>query len=108
MSKSTEKVAAILSHNQEIDGRERKAGEKVELDPRLARVLKARGSIQIEADARATAAAVDLQSATVDDLRALAEQRGVDLTGISRKADIQAAIDAASETPAATAEKGGK
>ena len=50
MSKSTEKVAAILSHNQEIDGRERKAGEKVELDPRLARVLKARGSIQIEAD----------------------------------------------------------
>lgn len=48
MSKSTEKVKVTLSHNQEIEGKERKAGEKVEIDARLARVLKARGSAQID------------------------------------------------------------
>lgn len=48
MSKSTEKVKVTLSHNQEIDGKERKAGEKVEIDARLARALKARGSAQID------------------------------------------------------------
>ncbi|HLS33718.1 MAG TPA: hypothetical protein VK039_09010 [Brevibacterium sp.] len=48
MSKSTEKVKVTLSHNQEIDGKPRKAGEKVEIDARLARALKARGSAQID------------------------------------------------------------
>lgn len=48
MSKSPEKVKVTLSHNQEIDGKERKAGEKVEIDARLARALKARGSVQID------------------------------------------------------------
>lgn len=48
MSKSPEKVKATLSHNQEIDGKARKAGEKVEIDARLARVLKARGAAQID------------------------------------------------------------
>lgn len=48
MSKAPEKVKVTLSHNQEIDGKARKAGEKVEIDARLARVLKARGSVQID------------------------------------------------------------
>lgn len=108
MSKPTEKVQVTLSHNQEIDGKEREAGEKIAVDARLARALKARGSAQLDSDVRAAAAAQDADAATVDDLRALAEKRGVDLTGVSRKADIQAALDAASKTPAASAEKGGK
>lgn len=107
MSKSTEKVKVTLSHNQEINGTERKAGETAEIDPRLARALKARGSVQIEAEKRVAAAAEDPEKATVADLRALAEQRGVDLTGVHRKADIQAALEAAPETPA-PAEKGDK
>lgn len=108
MSKPTEKVKVTLSHNQEIDGEEYKAGDEAEIDPRLARALKARGAVQIEADERIAAAAEDPEAATVSDLRALAEKRGVDLTGTTRKADIQAALDAAPETPAAPAEKGGK
>lgn len=100
MSKPNGKVRAILSHNQQIDGEERKAGDVVEIDPRLARALKSRGSIQTVEEAPA--------DATVDDLRALAETRGVDLSGATRKAEIQAALDAAPKTAAATAEKGGK
>lgn len=57
MSKSTEKVKVTLSHNQEIDGKERKAGEKVEIDARLARALKARGSVQIDETKTKTASA---------------------------------------------------
>lgn len=57
MSKSPEKVKVTLSHNQEIDGKERKAGEKVEIDARLARALKARGSVQIDATKTKTASA---------------------------------------------------
>lgn len=57
MSKSPEKVKVTLSHNQEIDGKERKAGEKVEIDARLARALKARGSVQIDETKTKTASA---------------------------------------------------
>lgn len=57
MSKSPEKVKVTLSHNQEIDGKERKAGEKVEIDARLARALKARGSAQIDETKTKTASA---------------------------------------------------
>lgn len=108
MSKSPEKVRVILSHNQEIDGKEQKAGAEVEIDPRLARALKSRGSVQIKAETVAKEAAADPEAATVAELRALAEQRGVDLSGATRKAEIQAALDAAPETTAAPAEKGGK
>ena len=57
MSKSPEKVKVTLSHNKEIDGKERKAGEKVEIDARLARALKARGSVQIDETKTKTASA---------------------------------------------------
>lgn len=100
MSKPTEKVTLTLSHNQEIAGEEHKAGAKVEVDSRLARVLVSRGAAKAPVKAPS--------EATVADLRALAEQRGVDLKGVSHKADIQAALEAAPAIPAATAEKGGK
>lgn len=108
MSQSTKKVAVTLAHNQEINGEEREAGDTVEVDSRLARALKARGAAQIDAEKRLAATAAAPQAATVDELRALAEQRGIDLAGASRKADIQAALDAAPKTTAAAAEKGGK
>lgn len=108
MSKPTEKVTVILSHNQEVAGKAHKAGDEVEVNSRLARVLQSRGSAQTKAAADAATAAKDTSSATLTELHALAEQRGVNLGGASRKADIQAALDAAPETPAATAEKGGK
>lgn len=107
MSKPTEKVTVILSHNQELAGKEHKAGDEVSIEPRLARVLTSRGSAQTKAAADAAAAAGDTSSATLTELHALADQRGVDLKGATRKADIQAALDAA-QTPAASAEKGGK
>lgn len=40
---------------------------------------------------------VDLGSLTVDKLRDLAEARGIDLTGVTKKADIVAAIAATDE-----------
>lgn len=42
------KVKAVVSHNQEIDGKKYKAGAPVTLDAKLARVLSGRGSIQIQ------------------------------------------------------------
>ena len=108
MNQSTEKVAVTLSHNQAVNGVEHVAGDTIEVDPRLARALKARGAAQIDSEARAAAAAAAApQAATVDDLRALAEKRGVDLAGATRKADIQAALAAAPKTAADSAEKGG-
>ena len=107
MNQSTEKVAVTLSHNQAVNGVEHVAGDTIEVDPRLARALKARGAAQIDSEARAAAAAAAPQAATVDDLRALAEKRGVALAGATRKADIQAALAAAPKTAADSAEKGG-
>lgn len=108
MSKPNEKVDLILSHNQDVAGESKKAGEEVSVDPRLARALVARGSAQRKQSVAAEKAAKDPEAATVAELRALAEQRGVDLKGVSHKADIQAAIDAVPENTAASAEKGGK
>lgn len=108
MSKPTEKVTVILSHNQDVAGKAHKAGDEVEVEPRLARVLVSRGSAQTKTAVSAASAAEDPSSATVSELRALAEQRGVDISGASRKSDIQAALDAAPKTPAPAAEKGGK
>lgn len=48
MSKYPERVRVTLSHNQELDGTEREAGESISIDARLARALKARGAVQIE------------------------------------------------------------
>lgn len=42
------KVKAVISHNQEIDGKSYTAGDQVALSARLARVLAARGSIQLQ------------------------------------------------------------
>lgn len=42
------KVKAVVSHNQEINGKKHKAGDQVTLDAKLARVLAGRGSIQIQ------------------------------------------------------------
>ena len=107
MNQSTEKVAVTLSHNQAVNGVEHVAGDTIEGDPRLARVLKSRGAARIDSEVRAAAAAAAPQAATIDDLRALAEKRGVDLAGATRKADIQAALAAAPKTAADSAEKGG-
>lgn len=41
--------------------------------------------------------AVDLSSRTVSELRSIAEGQGIDLTGLSRKSDIIAAIEAGSD-----------
>ena len=109
MSKSPEeKVTVILSHNQDLGGKPRKAGDTAEVEPRLARVLVARGAAQTKTAADAASAAADPESATVPELKALAETRGVDLSGTSKKSEIQAALDAAPDTAAAPAEKGGK
>ncbi|WP_152353326.1 DUF7210 family protein [Brachybacterium subflavum] len=45
-----EKVKATISHNQEIDGKRYKPGDSVTLDPELARVIAARGGIQVRED----------------------------------------------------------
>lgn len=42
------KVKAVVSHNQEIDGKKHKAGDSVSLDANLARVLAGRGSIKVQ------------------------------------------------------------
>lgn len=42
------KVKAVVSHNQEIDGKKHQAGDHVTLDAKLARVLAGRGSIKIQ------------------------------------------------------------
>lgn len=42
------KVKAVVSHNQEIAGKNYKAGTQVTLDAKLARVLAGRGSIKIQ------------------------------------------------------------
>lgn len=42
------KVKAVVSHNQEIDGKKHQAGDPVTLDAKLARVLAGRGSIKIQ------------------------------------------------------------
>ncbi|PMC76408.1 hypothetical protein [Brachybacterium sp. UMB0905] len=42
------KVNAVVSHNQEIDGKKYKAGDKVQLNAQLARLLAGRGSIKIQ------------------------------------------------------------
>lgn len=52
-----DKVRAIVSHNQEIDGTNYKAGASVTLDAPLARHLAARGGIQIQDGAPSRAAA---------------------------------------------------
>lgn len=41
-------VKVVVSHNQEIDGKEHKAGDKVSIDHALARVLVARGGVQFD------------------------------------------------------------
>lgn len=45
-----EKVKAVVSHNQEIDGKRYTAGDAITLDPELARVIAARGGIQVHED----------------------------------------------------------
>lgn len=40
-------VKAVVSHNQEIDGKKYKAGDSVSLDKDLARVLLQRDAIQV-------------------------------------------------------------
>lgn len=40
-------VKAVASHNQEIDGKQYKAGDSVSLDLALARILVQRGAIQV-------------------------------------------------------------
>lgn len=47
------KVKAIVSHSQEIDGKQKKAGDEVTLDPQLARVLASRGGIHIKSEREA-------------------------------------------------------
>lgn len=47
MNKTDGKVAVILSHNQELNGKPQKAGAEVSVEPRLARALVARGSAQL-------------------------------------------------------------
>lgn len=42
------KVKAVVSHNQEINGKQHKPGDQVTLDANLARVLAGRGSIKIQ------------------------------------------------------------
>lgn len=56
MNQSTEKVAVTLSHNQAVNGVEHVAGDTIEVDPRLARALKARGAAQIDSKADIQAA----------------------------------------------------
>lgn len=46
-----EKVKAVVSHDQEIEGKKYKAGDSIALDPALARVVAARGGIQVHEDA---------------------------------------------------------
>lgn len=43
-------VKAVVSHNQEINGKEYKAGDSVSLDPALARILVQRDAIQVSKD----------------------------------------------------------
>ncbi len=45
-----EKVKAVVSHYQEIDGKRYDAGDSITLDPELARVIAARGGIQVRED----------------------------------------------------------
>lgn len=57
------KVNAVVSHNQEIGGKKHKAGDKVQLDAQLARVLAGRGAIKIQEKDVAKVAPVSKEAA---------------------------------------------
>jgi hypothetical protein len=68
-----------------ILGRSLTAGEEFEVDDDTARLLLAQvGNYAPVGDA--------MDAMTVDELKALADEQGVDLTGLTKKADIVAAI----------------
>lgn len=68
-------------------GRDLAAGEEFEVDDATAaELLKQAGNFEpVSGD-------VDYDSLTVADLEQIAAQRGIDLTGLTKKADIVAAI----------------
>lgn len=43
-------VKVVISHNQEIDGKEYKAGADATVDAQLARTLVRRGAVQIKSE----------------------------------------------------------
>lgn len=48
-----DKVKVVLSHNQEIDGKQKKAGDEISLDPSLARALANRGAVKVKSEREA-------------------------------------------------------
>jgi len=77
-------------------GRIVEANETVEVTAEVGRLLEGQNGTWLVADSEPT----------VEDLRQIAEHRGIDIKGLRKKADIQAAIAAASTPPSVAPELG--
>jgi DNA-binding ferritin-like protein len=96
----------MKAYHTTAKGQELKPGDMHDFDDEEAeRQIKIGGARLPTAEEAASAAAQDaaseLLAKTVDELKTLAEERKVDIAGLTRKADIIAALELAAEKPAA-------